>query len=141
MNKLYNGQGHNVTPCRNAPTAPPIGRGITLCLIWSRRRVATVARGLFDELQAGWRGITLCFGASSHSTRSLIETRRKSSFTPADFSLLRVSHSPHAEPDVPRLTTKLPQPSKSAQCDLLISRSHCNGIRYKLCVAGGAARD
>jgi hypothetical protein len=40
-----------------------------------------------------------------------------------------------------RFKRELAQPSKSAQCDLLISRSHCNGIRYKLCVAGGAARD
>ncbi len=36
---------------------------------------------------------------------------------------------------------ELAQPSKSAQCDLLISRSHCNGIRYFLRAVGGAARD
>jgi hypothetical protein len=40
-----------------------------------------------------------------------------------------------------RRTTKLTQPSKSAQCDLLISRSHCNEIRYFFCAPGGAARD
>jgi hypothetical protein len=40
-----------------------------------------------------------------------------------------------------RFKRELAQPSKSAQCDLLISRSHCNRRRYKLCVVGGAARD
>jgi hypothetical protein len=36
---------------------------------------------------------------------------------------------------------ELAQPSKSAQCDLLISRSHCNVRRYKHAAVGGAARD
>jgi hypothetical protein len=37
------------------------------------------------------------------------------------------------------LITKAAYDEKTGECDLLISRSHCNEFRYKLCVAGGGA--
>ncbi len=37
------------------------------------------------------------------------------------------------------LVTKAAYDEKTGECDLLISRSHCNEVRYKLCVAGGGA--
>jgi hypothetical protein len=38
------------------------------------------------------------------------------------------------------LVTKAAYDEKTGECDLLISRSHCNEFRYKLCVAGGGAK-
>jgi hypothetical protein len=38
------------------------------------------------------------------------------------------------------LITKAAYDEKTGECDLLISRSHCNEFRYKLCVAGGGAK-
>jgi hypothetical protein len=38
------------------------------------------------------------------------------------------------------LVTKAAYDEKTGECDLLISRSHCNETRYKLCVAGGGAK-
>jgi hypothetical protein len=38
------------------------------------------------------------------------------------------------------LVTKAAYDEKTGECDLLISRSHCIKVRYKLCVAAGGAK-
>ncbi len=38
------------------------------------------------------------------------------------------------------LVTEVTYDDENPECDLLISRSHCNELRYKLCVAGGGAK-
>jgi hypothetical protein len=38
------------------------------------------------------------------------------------------------------LVAEVAYDDENPECDLLISRSHCNEVRYKLCVAGGGAK-